>query len=375
MYELWQDLSTSWFKETVRTLDGLRRGLLDPFPIQEDPPPTTPYTVIYEGGKVKLRYYPAVGQPHATPLLIVYALIKRPFILDLLPGLSIVENLTTQGFEVYLTDWIPPTRADAWRGFDAYVNGDLADAVRAVQLHSGVEQVSLLGYCFGALLSTVYTALYPTTVKHFIPLALPLDLGNDEIALFSLARKIDSDLLTGAFGNCPAWVMKAGFSAMSPVHHVLNKHVGLYRNKERAGYAEMFERFERWMNSDVPLAGQLFREVSTHVFQQNQLAQGRLRVGGQGVNLKHVTCPVLNIIGEHDDVVHPKSSLPLVDLVGSHDAQNLVFPTGHIGVVVSSGAHKKLWPQVGQWLTEHEEGSCPVNRGAASKRSTRRAHS
>jgi polyhydroxyalkanoate synthase len=354
MYELWQDLSMSWFKETIRTLDGLRRGLLDPFPIQEDPPPTTPFSVIYEGGKVKLRYYPAVGQPHATPLLIVYALIKRPFILDLLPGLSVVENLTMQGFEVYLTDWIPPTRADAWRGLDAYVNGDLADAVRAVQLHSGTEQVSLLGYCFGALLSTIYTALYPETVKHFIPLTLPLDMGNDEIPLFSLAKKVDPDLLTGAFGNCPAWVMKAGFSAMSPVHHVLNKHVGLYRNKEREGYAEMFERFERWMNSDVPLAGQLFREVSTNVFQQNQLAQGRLRTGGRVVNLKQITCPVLNVIGEHDDVVHPKSSLPLLDFIGSRDAQNLVFPTGHIGVVVSSGAHKKLWPQVGRWLKEHE---------------------
>ena len=63
---------------------------------------------------------------------------------------------------------------------------------------------------------------------------------------------------------------------------------------------------------------------------------------------------VLNVLGEYDDVVHPQASLPLTDLVGSTDKRNLVFPVGHIGVVVSSSAQKKLWPQVGAWLKKHD---------------------
>lgn len=354
MLELLQDLSNSWLTSAVRTLEGLRRGLTDSYPTHEDPPATTPYEVIYEGGKVRLRYYQAVGKPQATPLLIVYALIKRPFILDLQPGNSLVENLTGQGFAVYLTDWIPPTQSDTWRGVDAYVNGDLVNVVQAVQEHSGVDQVSLLGYCLGGLLSTVYTALHPETVKNFIPLSVPVDLSKQDVALFGLTKKMDPDLLAGAFGNCPAWVMKAGFSALSPVHHVLDKHVGLYRNKGREGYAEMFELFERWMNSDVPLAGRLFRELTKGLFQDNLLAQSRLQVGGRTVNLRNIRCPVLNVVGQHDDVVHPQSSLPLVDLVASRDKHNLIFPVGHIGVVVSGGAHRKLWPQVGAWLKKRD---------------------
>jgi polyhydroxyalkanoate synthase len=256
---------------------------------------------------------------------------------------------------VYLTDWIPPTQADSWRGFDAYVHGDLVNAVRAVQTHSRADQVSLLGYCFGGLLGTLYTALYPETVKNFLPFTLPLDMSKQDIPLFHIVKKIDPRLLTATFGNCPAWVMKLGFSAMSPVHHMLNKHVGLYRSKDRAGYAEMFDRFERWMNSDVPLAGQIFREVTTDVFQKNLLVQGQLQVGSRTVNLKDISCPVLNVIGMYDDVVHPQSSLSLLDLVGSQDKQSLAFPTGHIGVVVSSSAHKKLWPQVGDWLKQHDQ--------------------
>ena len=120
------ELPQYWMEGAIRTFDGLRRGFSDAYPTNEDPPGVTPYTVVYEGGKVRLRHYQAAGTRHRTPIVLAYALIKRPYILDLLPGRSVVETLTKQGFDVYLIDWIPPTRADSWRGFDAYVNQDLA---------------------------------------------------------------------------------------------------------------------------------------------------------------------------------------------------------------------------------------------------------
>jgi polyhydroxyalkanoate synthase len=357
MLSLLSKLSEYWIERTIGTLDALRRGLSEPLPLSEDPPPVTPYHVVYEGGKVRLRHYRAIGESHTTPLLMVYALIKRPFILDLQPGRSVVENLTQQGFAVYLLDWIPPTRADSRLGFDAYVNEDLANAVRAVQLRTGVEQVSLLGYCLGGLLTTLYTALHPETVKNLITLTLPLDMSVREIPFYHLVDTLHPEainLMIATYGNCPAWFIKGGFTGMALVHHALDKYVGLYRNRDREGYVEMFDQVERWMNSDVPLAGQIFREIIQDIFQHNRLARGRLRVNDRVVNLQHITCPVLNIIGEYDDVVHPKSSLPFIELVGSSDTHNLIFPVGHLGAVVSSAAHKHLWPQVGAWLKERD---------------------
>jgi poly[(R)-3-hydroxyalkanoate] polymerase subunit PhaC len=353
---LFNHLPQYWTDGAIRYLEGLRNGLNEPYPFAEDVPATTPYEVIHEEGKVRLRYYRSAASSQSTPLLIVYALIKRPYILDLLPGKSVVQNLLDQGIDVYLTDWIPPTRADSWRGFDAYVNGDVANAVRAVQIHAGVEQVPLLGYCFGGLLTTLYTALHPETVENLITLTLPLDMSAREIPLFGLLDKLRPETLerlAATYGNCPAWFMKTAFTAMSPVHHAVDKYVGLHRNQDKEGYAEMFSRFERWMNSDVPLAGRIFREVTQDVFRQNLVVQNRLRVGTEVVDLRRISCPVLNVVGEYDDVVHPKSSLPFTTLVGSDDAHNFVFPTGHVGAVVSSAAHKKLWPQVGQWLKDH----------------------
>jgi polyhydroxyalkanoate synthase len=110
------DLGDSWLDGTLRTL-GTVQCELGAFP--QDPPPVTPYTVIYEGGKLRLRHYRAVGRACSTPIVLVYPLIKRPFLLDLGPGRSVVETLTEQGFEVFLTDWLPPASADKSRGFDA----------------------------------------------------------------------------------------------------------------------------------------------------------------------------------------------------------------------------------------------------------------
>jgi polyhydroxyalkanoate synthase len=354
MLNLLQEVSTSWLNSSTLVLDGLRRGMVEPYPVHEDPPGVTPYEVIAENGKARLRYYRAVGKPQATPLLIVYALIKRPYILDLQPGSSLVEAMTKQGFEVYLVDWQPPTKADAWRGFDAYVNHDLHDTVKAVQAHSGAKRVSLMGYCFGGLLTTLYAALHPEGIKNFIPLTVPYDLSKQDIPFSQFTASIDPELIVSIYGNCPAWMMKLNFTSMSPVHHLLNKHVGLYRNKDRAGFAETFALFERWMNSDVPLAGQTCRELIKELFHQNLLARGQFKVGGQIVNLKNIRCPVLNVVGEFDDVVHPQASLPLADATASNDKQTLVFPAGHLGVIVSSNAHKKLWPQVITWLKERD---------------------
>jgi len=371
MLDFLRDFSVSWFDGAARSADSFRRSLASLYPVHEDPPPTTPFEVLYEGGRLRLRYYRPVGKPLSTPLLIVYALIKRPFILDLQPGVSVIDNLTRQGIPVYLTDWLPPTPADAWRGFDAYVNGDLVSAVQTVQDHANVNQVSLLGYCFGGLLSAIYTALHPHTVKQLITLSIPLDWSQQDIPFFNLTKNLDPRLVTDVFGNCPAWIVKTAFSSLAPVHHAFDKYVGLYRNKERAGYAELFERFERWMNSDVPLAGQIFRELHHDLITHNLLVQGRMQVGGRQINLRHIKCPLLNIVGEHDDVVLPHASLVLTDLVGSRTKDTIRFPAGHIGVVVSSGAQKTLWPQVGAWLKRRDRRRSGLRRPALAPVSTR----
>lgn len=321
-----------------------------------DPPSTTPYTVIYQEGKASVRHYKAAGPLRQLPIVLVYALIKRPFVLDLEPGRSVVEDLTRQGFEVFLIDWLPPRAADSWRGFDAYVNQDLSRAVDAVRLHQGVEQVTVLGYCLGALLSVIYAALHPRHVRNLVTLTLPLDTSVRELPAYQLTDWLDESsvaFVTAVYGNCPAWLLQNVFAGLSATYR-LGQYFGLWPESERDRYAKRSRAFRDWLTTDVPLAGRLFRELVVDVFKKNLLVRGQMTVGGEVVNLGHIDAALLNVIAAGDVIVHPRSSVPLVDLVGSTDKVNLVFPTGHIGVALSTEAHVKLWPQIINWLAQHD---------------------
>ena len=344
-----------WANGALRSLNAFRNGYGAP---ENDPPAVTPYTVIYEGGKVSLRYYAARGEVrHHTPMLLVYALIKRPFILDLQRGRSVIESLTNQGFDVYFIDWIPPDASDTWRGFEAYVNGDVANAVRAVQIHSGIERINLLGYCFGGLLSLMYTALHQRNIKNLVTMTIPLDMSVRDLPIMNFVDVMDpamTETITKIYGNCPAWMMNSWFTAMNPTHHLIDKYVGAYKNASRENYAETFELFEKWMQSDVPLAGQIFRELSNELSRENKLFRNLMTIGEELVDFKKVECPLLNMIADFDDVVAPNASKALPELVGSSDKRNLNFSTGHIGAAVSAPALKKLWPEIGKWLAERD---------------------
>ena len=358
MLSFFAALNQYWVDGAVRALEGARRGLCNFYPIEEDPPGATPYQVVYASGRFRLRHYAAQAQPRRTPIMVVYALIKRPFILDLLAGRSVIENLNRHGFEIYLVDWLPPTRWDRLAGFDAYINGGLCEAARATRQITGCEKINILGYCLGGLLSVLWSALYPQAVKNLVTLATPINTAVAENPLFSLVSKVGSgsvDLITDTYGNCPAPLINTFFTAVAPIHHMISKYADFHRNKGNSAYASFFEMFERWMNSDVALAGRFFAELTEQFFHDNPLMQGSFTLGGARIDLRRINCPLLNIVGEHDDVVPAESSLPLLNLVGSTDKRNLVFRTGHVGATVSAGAHKSLWPQVGAWLAQRDQ--------------------
>ena len=81
----------------------------------------TPSEVVYEEDHVKLLHYPGNGQvKHETPLVFVFALVNRPYILDILPNKSVVSHFVKAGFDTYLIDWGTATDADRYLTLDDY---------------------------------------------------------------------------------------------------------------------------------------------------------------------------------------------------------------------------------------------------------------
>jgi len=315
----------------------------------------TPSEVIYEEDQLKLLHYPSNTPPkYRTPLLFVYALVNRPYILDLKPGRSVVSHFVNRGFDTYLVDWGVPTPADRHLTLDDYINGYLMNVVDHLAERTGSSQLSILGYCMGGTMSTMFTALHQERVKNLLLLAAGIDFATRDglLNLWTRPECFDVDKFVDAFGNCPAEFLQASFLLLNPVGNLIEKPINFFQNADSEQYIDDFLTTEMWLNDNIPVAGEVYRQFVKYLYQQNLLTQNRLPVGKHIVNLKDITCPVLNIMARNDDLVPCAQSAPFNDLVSSRDRKAIVAPAGHIGLAIGSKAQKEVWPEVCDWLAE-----------------------
>jgi len=271
-----------------------------------------------------------------------------------LPNKSVVAHFVKAGFDTYLIDWGTATDADRHLSLDDYVNGYLRNIVRFLAKRRGTAKASLLGYCMGGTMSAMFTALHPECVKNLILLAAGIDFSTREglLNLWSDAKNFDVDAFVDDVGNCPADFLQSCFSMLSPVRNLLGKPVSLLERMDDARFVEEFLTMEAWINDNVAVPGEVFRDFVKHLYQQNLLVNNQMQVGRQIVDLRRITCPVLNLLATQDTLVPPAQSEPFTELVGSEDTKTIELATGHIGLAMGSAAQRELWPQAVAWLAE-----------------------
>ena len=316
----------------------------------------SPSEVVYEEDRLKLLHYESPTPPrYRTPLLFVYALVNRPYILDLKCDRSVVAHFVNSGFDTYLVDWGVPTQADRHLTMDDYINGYLVNVVDYLCERTGSPQVNILGYCMGGTMSAMFTSLHQDVVRNLILLAAGIDFATQDglLNLWTRSNCFDVDKFIDAFGNCPAEYLQWSFLLLNPVPNLIEKPIRFFENADDEQFLEDFLTTEMWLNDNIPVAGEVYREFVKYLYQKNLLVQGKMPVGKHMVSLKDITCPILNIMARNDDLVPCAQSAPFNDLVSSKDRQSLVLPAGHIGLAIGSKAQKEVWPQACQWLAKH----------------------
>jgi polyhydroxyalkanoate synthase len=286
-------------------------------------------------------------------LVFVYALVNRPYILDLKKGRSVIANFVEAGFDTYLVDWGIPTSADRHLMLDDYINGYLVNVLHFLRERTGVQTASVLGYCMGGTMSAMFAALHPQRVRNLILLAAPIDFASTESLLNVWTRDFDVDKFVDAFGNCPAEFLQMSFQLLRPVANWIEKPIRFYEHMHEEEFLEDFLTTETWLQDNIPVPGEVYRQFVKYLYQKNLLTQNRMPVGKHIVNLRNIRCPVMSIMAGKDDLVPSAQSLPFNDLVGSKDRRVLLLPgSGHIGLAIGSRAQKEVWPQACGWLAE-----------------------
>lgn len=313
----------------------------------------TPSEVVYRENKLELLHYePLVEQSHDIPILIVYALINRPYILDLQPDRSVVRRFLEQGFDVYLIDWGEPSTLDASLTLGDYVTRYIDNCVDAIRERNGVDAVSLLGYCMGGSMSAMYAALRPEKVRNLGLMAASLcfDDSGGVLEQWGDEEYYSPAGVADATGTVPAEFFSTGFSLMDPVDNALTKYVRLGENYDDDAFVANFARMERWLSEGIDMAGETYRQFLEEIYQSNALCRNELELGGEHVDLDNVRMPVIQILAEYDHLVPPTASRPFNEAIPSDDIETIEFATGHIGLSVSKRSHQDLWPRVADWF-------------------------
>jgi polyhydroxyalkanoate synthase len=330
---------------------------------------TTPHDVVFEAGAFKLlRYRRRTPALYAQPVLFCYALINRPYILDLQPDKSVIARYLERGFDVYMIDWGVPSDADRRLTLEDYV-GAVKGAIELVRGRHAQADPHLVGYCMGGTMSAMCAALHPGEIRSLTLLAAPIDfaVGESLLNVWTDPRYFDVDAFVDTHGNCPAWFLQSCFLTMKPIQNLLEKNIAFYEQMDDLQAVSNYFAMERWINDNVPIAGETFRAFVKKLYQGNQLVRGELELGGRRVDLGRITCPLLLLTARNDHLVSPASTEGLARHVGSHDVRSLAIDAGHVGLVVGGKAQKTIWPEATRWLAER---STPLaGARAASPRS------
>ncbi len=318
-----------------------------------DPPVgATPKDLLYRRGTLNLYHYrPLVDELYRVPLLMVMATTNRAYIFDLAPGQSLIEFLLKRGFDVYVMDWNPPRPDETHLRLDDYVLDFIPECVRRVQADSGVADVSVIGYCMGGILSTIYAALHAGgPLKNLVCFTTPIDWSKMELfARWADKRHFDVDRLVDSVGNVPPETVIEAFAMLRPADRLTNP-IRLYDNLWNDEYVAVKRRFDRWTNDTLPLAGEYFRQTTKELLWGNKLVKNELKIGGRQVDLRKITVPLLHIVAEHDHIAPYAATRALIESFGSADKEEVVLKGGHVSIVAGAGAVKRAWPKLDQWL-------------------------
>ncbi len=307
----------------------------------------SPFEVVDEDKRLGFKLFRyRHTKPTENCILLIPHIINRPYILDLNGDVSVVRRFCERGFDVYLIDWGYPSaehRDISFLDYSQYVDAALSFIAR--------EDVSILGYCTGGIISLIYASLHPERVKGIALLATPVDFSVWHDPRILWGKVFDARKVAFFFGNIPGELVNTiGFYLLMlymPLFSRSLEFVDEFLTYE--SWRDMWRRV-RWLVDTQAVPASAYIEFIEGCYQENLLIRNKLKVGSHLIDLRRIDCPLLNILAKYDHIVPIESSKALKEVYSGENYQEIVFPSSHVGLSVSRKAHKDLWPKVCEWF-------------------------
>lgn len=312
----------------------------------------TPRHAVWRRDRVTLWHYPSGSRQRGVPVLIVMSLVTTPAIFDLRPGMSFVEVLQQAGFDVYVLDWGVPDVVDAGNTVESYIDEYIPRAARAVLQHAGTDGLSLLGYCLGGTLCLLTAAGHPDLpVTSMVLVSTPIDFTQMG-PVSDLLLRVDIDQVLDETGNVAPSVVANAIKVVKPTGDITT-WLNLWDSLPHHAVLTAHRALMTWASGHIPFPGAAAKQLADLFVRRNLLAAGAVPLGGRMVDLSAITCPVLNLHGDKDNLVPPAANAPLRRVLANADLTDVPVRTGHVGLFFGRQATKVAIPTMVSWMSRH----------------------
>lgn len=337
-------------------------------------PQSTPSRVVLTRPGVTLKAYsPPVEQEageitdsqqgRRPVLLIVPAPIKRAYLWDLAPEISVIRRCLDAGIRVYLIQWERPGIEEEEFGLDHYADRLILECLEAIEAETGRTRVVLAGHSLGGTLAAIFASLHPSRVQGLVLLEAPLRFGRSSGAFTPVvAAAFRAEAMTRPLGNVPGSLLSAMSLVNDPLTFGVARWMDWLESWPDPAAMRSHLRVTRWTLDEVPMPRRLFADIVEQLYREDRFARGELEVNGRPARLDNLEAPVLGVADPYSRVVPPRSTV-VFNRAGRAESRILWYEGDvgvalqHAGPLVGRRAHHVLWPEIIRWIQDRENGT------------------
>jgi polyhydroxyalkanoate synthase len=296
-------------------------------------------------------------------VLIVAAPIKRAYIWDLTPSASAIHYLLHKDFHVHLLEWLPVEATDE-NGLAEYAES-ISECVARISSSRGGTKTFLIGHSLGGTLAAIFAASESESLRGLILLSAPLCFqpGTSRFrdALVSLVPLALIDA-----GPCPGSLLSHISALASPDTFIWSRLADAEPSGADDHAREIHLRIERWALDEVPLSGELVRQIIEWLYRENRFCGGNLKIGNKLIGPATLTTPMLAAVNIDDDVAPLVSIKPFIEAMPIKDVRIVEIPdeTGvclqHLGILIGRETCAAVWPEIVSWMDSHADPRAPA---------------